>query len=714
MKDGILSLTGNADPKRPDSNEVVTVRTGVAPDYTNVYLGGALFMKFGQPLLSIEFDGSTGDDSLAFFGKNPEITINLIDVERVEINSLNMTVTSNDSLLISGATVVGTLNVSTAAGDITQSGRMSVSDTMTLSANDGEGDITLTASGNTFGTLQLNGANVTVVEASATDLGASTVTDLTVRSGAAITDSDQLVVAGNLSLAANNNSITIDNETSTFGGLISLKGTSISLADSDENGVDLGTVSAKGTLNVTSASAIIHSEGVINVTGQATFTANNGVGDITLTTGDNSFGSLSLFGGNVTIAEKGATDFSQSTVTNLTASSTGTITDSGAITVAETTTLTAIGRAITLDHPESKYSGLLTLTGANTLVVNNTATILGAITTSSGFILNSAGDVTQPDNSTNTVGRATINATDFDVTLGKGSRFGSLSLVGRNVTIDEANPTNLFTSSISGDFNLTTNGAVTDNGTILVEGTTSIYAGTGTITLDTPDSSYSGTLSLTSSNVTLLNITDTDFGPTIVSRNLRVVSTGNVTQTGSLRVSGRATFSAVDQDITLADAGNAFGSIAFVGNNVELIERDSTNLFTSNIAGSLSVTSSGAITDSGFLTIGGMSEFRSTSHITLDAASSVYGGTLILVGLSIKLDSNSALDLGFVHAAGTLTITSRHDITDSNPTEVAEPDPVLSATGTVRIYTPGILMLDEIRTFLSANVTLRGDAGTFV
>lgn len=714
MDGAVLILTGNADPDRPDSNEAVIVRTGFSPNYTDVYLGGAFLRRLNQVPTSIIFDGLSGDDSLAFFGKDPDLTIELTDVEKLELNSRNTIVLSNDSLLIGGATVVGTLDVSTSAGDITQTGRISVSGTTTLSANAGDGDITLTANGNAFGTLQLTGATVTIFEAAPTDLGASTVGELTIRSGAAITDSDQIVVSGHVSLTANNNSITLDQETSTFGGTLTLRGTNITVTDSDDTGTDLGTVTAKGTLSITSASDITHSEGQISVTGRATFTANNGTADITLAEGDNNFGSVSLFGADVRITEKSATDLFETAVTNLNVISAGAITDSGTIAVAETATLTANGRPITLDDSDSTYSGVLTLTGGKVSVRNNTATILGAVVTSGTFNLLSSGDVTQLDNTTNAVGRTTITATDFDITLGEGSRFGSLSLFGHNVTIDEINATNLFTSTISGNFNLSTNGAVTDSGTISILGTSTINAGTGAITLDSANSAFEDTITLIGSNVTLVNDTVTDFGPTTATRNLRVLSSGSVTQSGALRVTGRATFSAAGQDITLTDDDNEFGSIALIGNEVAIAERNSTNLFTSNVTGSLAVTSGGTITDSGFLLVAGLAEFRAVAQITLDAASSTFGGSLVLVGLAIKVHSAASLDLGFVQAVGTLTITSGHNISDSNPTGIAAPDPVLSATGAVIIHADGSLILDEIRSFTSANVNLLGEAGTSV
>lgn len=714
MEGGVLTLTGNADPDRPDSNEVVTVRTGFSPNYTDVYLGGAFLRRLNQVPTSIIFDGSSGNDSLAFFGKNPDLTIELTDVEKLELNSRNTIVFSNDSLIIGGATVVGTLEVSTSAGDITQTGRISVSGTTILSANAGDGDITLTTNGNAFGTLQLTGATVTIFEAAPTDLGASTVGELTIRSGAAITDSDQIIVSGNVSLTANNNSITLDHEASTFGGTLTLRGTSITVTDSDDTGTDLGTVTAKGTLTVTSASEITHSEGQMSVTGRATFNANNGTADITLAAGDNNFGSVSLLGADVFITEKSATDLFETAVTNLFVISAGAITDSGAITVAETTTLTATGRPITLDHSDSTYSGLLTLTGGKVSVQNNTATILGAIVTSGTFNLISLGDVIQPDDTTDSVGRTTIVATDFDITLGEGSRFGSLSLFGHNVTIDEINATNLFNSTISGDFHLSTNGAVTDSGTISILGTSTIDAGTGAITLDSAGSAFEDTITLIGSNVTLLNDTDTDLGSTTVTRNLRVLSSGSVTQSGVLRVTGRATFSAAGQDITLTDDDNEFGSVALIGNDVALTERNSTNLFTSNVAGSLTVTSGGTITDSGFLIVAGLAEFSAAAQITLDAASSIFSGSIVLIGLAVKVHTKASLDLGFIQAEGTLTITSGQDISDSNPTGIADPDPVLSATGSVIIHANGSLILDEIRSFTSASVNLRGEAGTSV
>lgn len=715
---GTLTLTGSED-----SDEAVIVKTGTA--FTDVFLGGVFHSRVSparqNTLTTIVFDGLGGADSLTFVGQNPAIAIELTGVETLQLTSRDTTVQSNGPLTLAGSKVTGTLTVTTAAGEITQSGRLSVSGTASFSAEDGAANIALTAAGNLFGTLFLTGADVSIQEASATDLGNSTVDSLTVVSGAAITDSGTLTVAGDLRLTSNRSTITLDEVLSSIRGTLHLKGTHISVRNDGDT--DLGTITATGTLTVTSTGAVTHRAGNLNVTGLATISAGGDEPNITLTAGTNHFGSVSLFGADVAVTEASATALSLTTVTNLTVVSQGAITDAGVVTVSGNASFTAVGRPITLDEPTSSFQGLLSLQATNIAVINSTATTLGVVTASGKFQLVSAGDVTQPDEVTQVIGRVTITAADetgdFDITLGSDSKFGSISVFGRNVTLNEANATNLFTSVISGDFLLTSAGVVTDSGTLSVAGTTTINAGNHAIKLDSSGSEFSGALSLSGSHVTVVNTTDTELGTTTAAGNLRVTSSGAITQTGPLRVTGRATFTATGRNILLEHAENEFGSISLFGEDIRVREQDATNLFTSTATGTFTLQSGGEITDSGPLTVpNGLVTLRASDiavhDILLDSAATMLGGSVILIGRNVTLRCQASLDLGFVDAAGSLTIISRGDISDSNPTNVVPPAPVLSAAGAVFIHAGGELTLDEIRSFPSANVILVGDAGTHV
>lgn len=722
MQAGVLTITGDNDPKKPESDDAVTVKSGI--DFTDVSVNGVRVVHLHQPdqtiSFTIRFDGKAGTNSLTFIGLNPLIMIEMVNVQKLQLKSQSAVVTSPEAFDLASSTVTGTLDLSTELGPITQLGKLVVSGATTLSAAGGTDDITLTSAGNSFGTLHLNGANVTINEASTTTLGESTVESLTIKSAGAISDEAPLTVADDMTLTSVGGAITLDEASSTFGGTLTLKGTDIVVIDSDA-GTELGMITAKGLLNVTSSGAVTHSEGNLSVTGVMTITAGGATPDITITEGTNNFGAVSLSGRDISIIENSATDLLATTAANLIVTSAGAITDSGAINVSGETALMAAARPITLDEPTSTFFGLITLSGTNIAVTNNTATILGDVLASGRLNLISAGDVTQPAALTSAASRVTITAADalsaYDITLGAGSQFGSISVLGRNVTLNEADASNLFTSTVMGNLSLTSGGAVTDSDDVKIEGTTFIDAGSNTITLDSLSGEFSGSVSLSGSNLTLRNVASTELGATRATRNLRVISDGAVTQSGSLTVSGRATFSTADEDITLDHPDNTFGSVAVTGHDVTLVEQDATNLYTSNVSGFLTVTSGGNITDSGILTIlaGPTTLITSTANdILLDAAGSSFAGPVILVGRNIALNSSSSLNLGFVSAAGSLKMTADEDITDSNALGVVPPSPVLAAAATVIIHAEGTLTLDEIRLFTSASVTLLGDGGISV
>ena len=109
------------------------------------------------------------------------------------------------------------------------------------------------------------------------------------------------------------------------------------------------------------------------------------------------------------------------------------------------------------------------------------------------------------------------------------------------------------TSNVSGTLNITTAGAITDSGNIVVAGITTLAAGSGNdITLDSAGNNFS-MLGVTSGhNVTLADVNALDLGTSTVSGTLNVTTNGALTQSGALNVTGTTTLSAgTANDITL-------------------------------------------------------------------------------------------------------------------------------------------------------------------
>jgi hypothetical protein len=146
---------------------------------------------------------------------------------------------------------------------------LNVSGTTTLAAGAGN-DITLDSAANNFSTVAItSGRNVTLVDSSTLDLGASTISGtLNVTTNGAITQSGALNVAATTTLSAGaGNDITLNNASNDFSTLAVISGNNVSLADA--NALDLGASTISGTLSVTTVGPITDS-GNLNVTGITT------------------------------------------------------------------------------------------------------------------------------------------------------------------------------------------------------------------------------------------------------------------------------------------------------------------------------------------------------------------------------------------------------------------------------------------------------------
>ncbi|MCP3851949.1 MAG: hypothetical protein GY694_17190, partial [Gammaproteobacteria bacterium] len=122
---------------------------------------------------------------------------------------------------------------------------------------------------------------------------------------------------------------------------------------------------------------------------------------------------------------------------NLNITSGGTITQSGALSVTDLTTLTATGNDITLDNSSNDFTSVA-LTGANVSIQDANAIEFAASTITGGFTVdtNGGGTITQ-SGALSVTGLTTLTATGNDITLTDGSNdFTSVALTGANVSID--------------------------------------------------------------------------------------------------------------------------------------------------------------------------------------------------------------------------------------------------------------------------------------
>ncbi|MGA9852792.1 MAG: filamentous hemagglutinin N-terminal domain-containing protein, partial [Gammaproteobacteria bacterium] len=141
---------------------------------------------------------------------------------------------------------------------------------------------------------------------------------------------------------------------------------------------------------------------------------------------------------------------------------------------------------------------------------------------------------------------------------------GGLSIVANGVAFDGAVATG------DGNLNVISSGAVSQSQALDVGGTTTISAGTNSISLNNAGNTFTGAISLSNSganNVLLTNSVATILAGIGIGGNLNVISGGAITQTGALVVTGTSSFSAGANAITLNTAANNFTGAVSLSNS---------------------------------------------------------------------------------------------------------------------------------------------------
>jgi trimeric autotransporter adhesin len=581
-----------------------------------------------------------------------------------------------------GTTSSGALTI-TANGPITQTGPVTAAGTTILSASGG--NITLTHAANDFKTVSVfSGNDVTLVDANALDLAASAITgNLNVTTNGALIQSGPLTVAGMTTLAVGSgNDITLNNAANNFSSLAVTSGSNVSLADA--NALDLAASSISGNLNVTAGGAITDN-GNLNVMGTTTLAA--GISnDITLDNANN-FSTVSITSGrNVTLNDINALDLGASIVSGtLNVTPNGDLTQSGALTVAGTTTLSAgPGNDITLADAGNNFSTVAVGSGRDVALTDANTLDLGASTISGILDVRTGGAVTQ-SGALHVARNATFAAgASNDINLSNASNdFSTVAITsGRNVTVQDSNAVNLGASTVSGTLNVTTDGSLTQSGALVVTGLTTLSAGAGDITIDNPANNFRSLTISSGNNVILVDSNALDLGDSTISGVLNVATSGPLTQSGPLTVAGATTLAAgAGNDITLSNPANNFSSVAVTSaNNVTLADANALDLGTSNVSGNLNVTTGGAITDSGNIVVAGITTLAagSSNDIALDSAGNNFSTVGVTSGRNLTLADVNALDLGASTVSGTLNVTTNGALTQSSALSVTGPT-ILSA-----------------------------------
>jgi len=458
---------------------------------------------------------------------------NLQGVLTITENGAGPVTVVNKNGLILGDITVGTgilIMTTSSSSGITQSSagnRVVAGGVATFIANNGGpiGPVILNNAQNSFaGMVNAYGTRVVIRNSASTGLELGNVTassSLTAAStSAGITQSGVGINStGAASFAAANGfSIDVGTQANTFSSTVSfaaLSGTLANVNVRDTTALDLGAMTLTGSLGATAPG--ITQSGALVVPGTITLaggTANN----ITLSNAVNNFGTVLITSGNnVTITDLNSVILGAGAVSGALNLNSGISSQSGPITVAGTTTVTAGLNAIDLSNSGNDFGTSVNLsnTGANNISVRDTgALVIGNISMSSGLVggltVQAGGDITQLTGTTITTGTGVIaitgvngssvalansgNAFNGTVTLAPSVGAGNRLL---NVSLSDTTAFQVQSGLTLGG-NLTLTAAdITQAGPITVVGTTTLNGGTGAIVLTNSGNSYGGTVTVT-------------------------------------------------------------------------------------------------------------------------------------------------------------------------------------------------------------------------
>ena len=632
----IIFFSENSATWEPDS--VISAQGGQAA-------GDGGFVELSG-LQDVQFTGS----SVSTLASNGETGLFLIDPVDITISSAGTSNLSLNGNTYDSASTTTILNVD----DLVAA----------LASN----NITVTTVNDSYDAP--NGGDLTVAAAITSTSG----NDLTLIASDQLTSSygADISLTGNLNLSAGPGGI------QTIGNIDI--GSNTLTSNSGGSAIYVGDVTAGNlSLTTTETGSIIQSTKFKG--GELNLTTNNGNVEVTATTGDLSIASVNLGTGAATIEATSGTinDSTNDSIIDLTAgsatlsatsignsqpiefgtvgtldltASTGTISSNSAAPSGTSLTASAVSDSITFENTAGALEiASLSSGGAVSLTTSGAITQTGAISNNGQTITLAAGlsnDIIL-SNSANDFGTITITTAN-NVSLRDLSSFTLNSItdsqVAGNLTLQSAGGVALALPAISlgsGDnLAVTSTGTVTDSGSLIVPGTTSIMASGQDVTFDDSSNNF-GTIGVTGANVSIQDTDAIDLAASTASGTFDITSGGVISNSGALIITGASTFNnlaGTDASIILDNAANAFtGTVTFTtdaGSSVTVVDTTALDLQALTVA-ALSVTASGDVTDSGTLAITGATTIDAgTGNITLDEAASTFG-SLALTGANVAV-----------------------------------------------------------------------------
>ncbi|CAJ0809556.1 hypothetical protein LMG19083_04962 [Ralstonia psammae] len=407
-----------------------------------------------------------------------------------------------------------------------------------------------------------------------------------------------------------------------------------------------GGLTTPGSLSIVTTAGSVQDDtthgGSFNVGGNTSITSTGNGNSISLTNSGNAFsGSVALSGADATLANSTALALGTSNLSGALNLSAPGITQTGAVTVAGTSTLNAGTSAITLGNTGNTFGGAVSLTGSGATLANSAALTLGASTLTGNLNATAAG--IGQSGAVSIGGTSTLNGGTSAITLANtGNAFsGAVSLTGSDATLANSAALTLGTSNLSGNLNATASG-ISQTGAVNVSGTSTLNAGTSAITLANVGNTFGGAVSLTGSNATLVDSGALTMGTSALSGNLNATAVG-ISQSGALAVAGTTTLDSGNSTIALTNTGNALTTLAVTQ------------------AGGVDVVNGRALTVTGVASAGDTKLTTMSGDLTAQGNWSITGGDLTLSAGAAT--GRGVAAGGDVHSGATLAVDAGRTVT---------------------------------------------------
>ena len=313
-------------------------------------------------------------------------------------------------------------------------------------------------------------------------------------------------------------------------------------------------------------------------------------------------------------------------------------------------------------------------------------------------------------NSTGNVQFQNTKATGITISGNGGSGLVSLKETAGSIEVDSVLSAGSLTLDAAGNI---LDGA---SGSLTVAGLSTLIA--NDITLDNVANNFNS-VALTAANAILTDADSIQIATSTVTNTLNVtaLSTGDISQTGSITGNMVATFTAAGNDITLSSSGNDFNSIALTAATAKIQDANSIVMATSVVTTSLEVTAlnNGSITQSGNITGDMAATFSAAGgNVTLNNLANDFASVILVADDASVQDVDDVL-LGTSIISNTFTVTAGSNInSDGSATVTATTVDLNAATGIGDTATVNLLASAITADTTAGNVFLKNALATVV